>query len=231
MAITNTMLEGLIFVEQVYYEEGAVPTDEAISDAIGVRVETANSWWKNQDFRNAVQARGIPFAGQEKTRALTYEQLLFANMMMNPYDKRSIREKIKDPSLEAYNLSPQQVNAWMRSKTFKDHLAKRARGLFEGAEASAYRNFVQAIESGDQKAITMYFEMTGIYNPRLQVDVNISSILVKVIEIVSTHVRDPAILASIAEDMDRLEIGAPMGRSEIPEFISAQSTNQGEPDG
>lgn len=216
MALTQTMIDVLVFVEQVYYEDGKVPTPEKISEVVGVRVDTVRGYWKSQDFRNAVLARGVTLEGMEDAKALTYEQLLVANMLMNPSDKRSLRAKLEDPSVAQLKVSPQQVNGWMRSKTFTDHLQKRAKALFGSAEPAAYTNFVKAIEAGDQKAIALYFEMRGIYNPRLTVDINISSVLVRVVEIVSKHVRDPAILAAIAEEMDGLDVGSTMGAVEMP---------------
>ena len=225
MGMTSYMVDALTFIEQIYFEEGQVPTPLAVAEACGLQEATVEGYWKNVDFRNAVQARGIPLAGKETTRALTYEQLMMANMLMNPADRRSLRQKIEDPSVAAYNLTVQQVNGWLRSKTFKDHLQKRSEALFGNAEPAAYKNFVAAIESGDQKAIALYFEMRGIYNPRLQVDVNISTILVRVVEIVSKHVRDPAILAAIAEEMDGLDVGAAAAPRGIPELEAAVPVN------
>lgn len=218
MSLSSTMVEGLTFIEQVYYEEGKVPSEDAIAEVVGVRVVTVQGWWKNDVFCNAVMARGIPLAGKEATRALTYEQLLMANMLMNPEDRRSLRAKCQDPAVAAYNITPQQVYGWMRSKTFKDHMEKRAKALFGQAEPAAYKNFVSHIESGDLKAIQLYFEMTGVYNPRLQVDVNISAILVRIVEIVSKYVKDPDTLAAIAEEMDGLDLGTPMPQRQMPEL-------------
>lgn len=207
MGLNALMLDALVFIEQIYYEEGKVPTSEAIAATCGLRIDDVREYWKNESFVAALGARGISTDQLESTKALTMPQLLMANMLMNPSDRRSMRQKVKDPSVASYDLSVQQVNGWLRSKTFQDHIQKRAEALFGHAEPAAYTNFVAAIEAGDQKSIQLYFEMKGIYNPRLQVDVNISSVLVRIVEIVSKHVKDPAILSAIATEMDGLDIG------------------------
>lgn len=223
MPLTNLALDVLTYIEQIYYETGELPTNEKLSEMTGVSLDKVKNYWKDADFRNAIAARGMILDGVDDSKALTMPQLLVANMLMNPSDRRSMREKLKDPSLVAFEISAQQVAGWMRSTAFQDHLRKRAHGLFGGAEPAAYKNFVSAIEAGDQKAIAMYFEMKGIYNPKIQVDINISSVLLRVVEIVSNHVKDPATLQLIANDLDGLDIGVPTVGADIsiPEVMKA----------
>lgn len=209
MGLTNQAVEVLTYIEQIYYECGELPSNEKLHEVTRVGLDTIKSYWKDADFRNAVAARGILLNGVDDSKALTMPQLLLANILMNPSDRRSMREKLKDPSLVAFGVTVQQVNGWMRSSNYQDHLRKRAQALFGGAEPAAYKGFVAAIEAGDQKAITLYFEMKGIYNPKLQVDVNISSVLLRVVEIISKHVKDPGTLQLIANELDGLEIGVP----------------------
>lgn len=226
MALSNWAVDGMVYIEQMYWETGEIPTDERIAEIVKVEVSTVNNWWKEADFRNALASRGIVFDGLKDTGALTMPQLLFANMLLNGIDKRSMREKLKDPSLAAFNITPQQVSGWMRSPAFQTHLKRRAAALYGQVEPIAYAKFVQAIEAGDQSAIKLFFEIKGIYNPRVQVDLNITGVLVKVIEIVSRHVGDPDTLQAIADDIDLLELGP---RSiELDEQISAAATPLGE---
>lgn len=224
MGLTQNGIDVLTYMEQVYYEAGEFPTNEKLAEVVGITVDTVKNYWKDPDFRNAVAARGLMVDGVDDSKALTMPQLMVANMMMNPSDRRSMREKLKDPSLVAFGVTVQQVNGWMRSSIFQAHLTKRAHALFGGAEPAAYKNFVSAIEGGDQKAIQLYFEMKGIYNPRLQVDVNISSVLTRVVEIIAIHVKDPATLQRIANDLDGLDIGVPSGTPELPAPVPAVSS-------
>jgi hypothetical protein len=58
-------------------------------------------------------------------------------------------------------------------------------------------------------AIKFYYEVTGRYNPRLQVDVNVDSVMNRVVEIIQKHVRDPQVLMAIADDLEDLANGKP----------------------
>lgn len=231
LTLTMQAVEVLTYIEQVYYESGEVPTNEKLSEVTKVGVRTIESYWKDSDFRNAIAARGMMLESVQDSKALTMPQILVANMLMNPSDRRSLREKLKDPSLTAFGITMQQVNGWLRSSSYQDHLRKRAHALFGGAEPAAYKNFVAAIEAGDQKSIALYFEMKGIYNPRVQVDVNISAVVLQVVEIVAKHVRDPAILQLIATDIDGLNTGvaAEVPGATLPEVLEVAIPVKSEP--
>lgn len=213
MSLSNEMVDVLTYIEQVWWEDNQnLPTDEKIAEMTGVSIQTIKGYWRNPDFRAALYARGVKFANEpDSKKALTFEQLMVANMLMNVMDKRSLREKLK--AAEGLNVTPAQVGAWMRQPAFQAHLRTRSTSLFGDADTSANLALVKAIDAGDLKAVQLYFEMTGRYTPRSQVDVNVHAILARVIEIVSIHVRDPAILQSIAEDFDKLETG---GHNQAP---------------
>lgn len=209
MSLSNEMIDVLTFIEQVWWENNkTVPTDERIAEATEVGLQTVKNYWKNPDFRAALNARGVSFANDaDAGKALTYAQLQVANMLMNIMDKRSLREKLQSAQLPG--VTPAQVGAWMRQPAFQEHLRRRAQDLYEGADVSANLALVRAIDAGDLKAVQLFMEMTGRYTPRSTVDVNIHAVLARIVEIVSIHVRDPAILEAIARDMEALELGQP----------------------
>lgn len=204
MSLSQEMIDTLVYIEQVWWEDNkAVPTNEKIAEATGVSLNTITGYWKNPDFRAALNARGIAFANESDGKALTYEQLTVANMLMNVQDRRSLREKLK--AAEGLNVTPAQVAVWMRQPAFQQHLRRRGEALYEGADSSAYMALVKAIDGGDLKAVQLFFEMKGIYTPRQTVDVNVHAILSRVVEIISIHVADPAILQAIAQDLEQID--------------------------
>lgn len=224
MSLSNEMIDVLTFIEQVWWENNqTVPTDERIAEATGVSIQTVKNYWKNADFRAALNARGVTFANEaDSGKALTYAQLQVANMLMNIMDKRSLREKLQAANLPG--VTPAQVGAWMRQPAFQEHLRRRAQVLFDDADVSANLALVKAIDAGDLKAIQLFMEMTGRYTPRSTVDVNIHAVLARVVEIVSIHVRDPAILEAIAHDMENLELGStpviPVSSSSVSDKVN-----------
>lgn len=206
MSLSNEMVDVLTFIEQMWWEDNkTLPTDERIAEATSVSLQTIRGYWTNSDFRAALNARGVTFANElDAGRSLTYKQLMVANMLMNLHDKRSLREKLTTPPVDALEVTPSMVAAWMRQPAFQAHLRRRAENLFADADVSANLALVKAIDQGDLKAVQLFFEMTGRYTPRSTVDVNIHSIMARMIEIVSIHVSDPATLEAIAADLEGL---------------------------
>jgi hypothetical protein len=209
MSLSDSMIDVLTYIEQVWWEDNkSVPTDEKIAEATGVGLQTIKGYWKDSNFRAALNARGVTFVNEMTSgKALSYAQLQVANMLMNIMDKRSLREKLQAANLPG--VTPAQVGAWMRQPAFQAHLRRRAQVLYDDADVSANLALVKAIDAGDLKAVQLFLEMTGRYTPRSTVDVNIHAVLARVVEIVSIHVRDPAILEAIAHDMENLELGKP----------------------
>ena len=203
MPLSDTMINVLVFIEQCWWEEGAIPTNEAVIQNVEVSLPTLTRYWQDDDFRRALSARGIKFDGKSESKALTLIQLTVANMLMNTLDKRSLREKLKEPIM-GEQITPMQVNSWMRQPAFQEHMRRRAETLFQGSDAFAYKGLVSAMESGDLKAIQLFFEMRGIYNPKVTHDVNVTVLLTRLVEIVSLHVKDPVTLAAIAADIEAL---------------------------
>ncbi len=203
MSLSNEMVDVLTYIEQIFWEDNKdVPTNEKIAEATRVSLSSIEGYWKNPDFRAALNARGIVFSNDaDSGRALTYEQLVVANMLMNIQDRRSLREKLQQ---HLPNVTPALVSTWMRQPAFQNHLRKRGETLYAGADSSAYLGLVKAIDGGDLKAIQLFFEMRGIYSPRVTHDVNVQSILARVIEIISVRVGDAATIQLIAEDIESL---------------------------
>ncbi len=208
MSLSNEMVDVLTYIEQVWWEDNkSMPTNEKIAEATGVGLQTIKGYWQSADFRAALNHRGVSFYNDpDAGKALTYEQLLVANMLLNIQDRRSLREKLGAADI---GVTPAQVGAWMRQPAFQEHLRKRSENLYQGADGAAYVALVKAIDNGDLKAVQLFFEMKGIYTPRSQVDVNIHAILARVVEIISIHVSDQATLEAIAGDLEGLVSGQP----------------------
>lgn len=199
MPITESQVDAVAFIEQSYFDKGQLPSDEKISDVVGVTVQTVKSWWNNDQFIGALKMRQVPLPDKDDG-LLTLIQLEVITRLLNTSDKRSIREKLKE-----CGVTSNQFSAWMRDPKFSGYYKRRAEELFGAADATAYLSIVKSMESGDLSATKLFLEMRGIYNPKIQVDVNVDSVLVRVVEIVSKHVTDPAILAAIAEDIERID--------------------------
>lgn len=202
--LTSLQVSILSFVEQVFWEEGHLPTAEAVSEELNCRVQTCRETFKNETFISALVTKGIP-AEQlvtpgkllKQSKALSPKQILVANLMLNVHDNRSQREK-----LSWAQVSSQQYHAWLRQPAFVEFVNKRAEQMFGASDHLAYRSLIKNVTAGDPKSLDLFFRMRGIYNPSLNVNININAVLQQVVEVISRNVKDPLILDAIAGELE-----------------------------
>ena len=201
--LTSLEVSILTFVEQIFWETGVLPTAEAVAEELNCRTATALAAFKNETFRQALVTKGIPvenfvIPGQivKTSKALSPKQILVANLMLNVHDNRSQREK-----LSWAQVSSQQYHAWLRQPAFVEFVNKRAEQMFGASDHLAYRSLIKNVTAGDPKSLDLFFRMRGIYNPSLNVNLNINAVLTQVIEIVSRHV-SPQVMQTIANELD-----------------------------
>lgn len=215
--LSESQVNGIAYIEQTWWTTGAIPTQEKVAETLGVTVNTVKKWFSDEDFRNALITRGVSLDTERDSALLTILQLTVANAILNFHDKRSLREKLSE-----CGVNTQQYHAWMRTPAFRKYVENRAKEMFQSSDHLAYAALVDSVESKDQQALKLYFEMRGIYNPRVQVDVNVDMVLTRVVEIVAKHVKDPAILEAIARDIEYIDQPPPL--QELPQAVDANST-------
>lgn len=206
--ITESQATALTFIEQVWWLEQTLPTEERVADAVGVKPQTVKKWMENESFIGVLHNKGI--VKQGPPQVLTPQQLLLVNSLLNLGDRRTVREKCEDA-----NVKTAQYAAWRRDPAFIGYLHKRAETLYRDGQDEAVLTLMKAISSGDMGATRLYFEMTGKYTPKTEHHLSVDTILAQVIEVIQTRVKDPAVLEAIADDFDSIMAGRPIER-EIP---------------
>lgn len=203
-SLTDSELSVLAYVEQIYWQTGRVPTKEAVIEGLDplntpqTRSKVTRAWNKPR-FQAALEKRGLDFSND--SQLLTPTQLLLVNMLLNVEDKKSLRQK-----LELLGINMSKYQTWLRDPAFHNYLTMRTEQLFENSDHDAYKALIQAVARGDVTAMKLFFEMRGIYSPRLDINVNIESVIYRVVEVVGKHVKDPIILNAIADEVEQLEI-------------------------
>lgn len=203
MALTDIDIKILTLIDQRFWETGGLISDDLVSEELGVPKQTISKAWKKDEFRTALLARGVDLTPDSSKNLLTPTQGILANLLFNIGDKRSVREKC-----ESLGVSTQQYTAWLRQPGFADYLRRRAESAFSSTDFQAYQSLSQLVAEKDIQGIKLFFEMRGIYNPKLQVEVNVEHVVVRVVEIITRHVHDPEILMAIAGEIEQLELGA-----------------------
>lgn len=197
--LTQDQKRMLNYCEQCFWQHGTIPTSERISETLGININAVRRNWDSVLFRTELASRGIDLDPDRSKGILSGQQLLLANMLLNSHDKRSTRQKLKDA-----NITETQYNAWLRDPGFSKYLRDRAETIFQATDADAYMALADVVKGGDVPAIKLFFEMRGIYNPKIDVNVNIEAVLVRVVEIVAKHVKEPAVLEAIAVELEMI---------------------------
>lgn len=211
--LSERQVECLTFIEQEYMLTGHVPTADRISEVFGTSKSTVRKWLDSPEFNYIMNTRGIN--APKRVGVLTPQQLMIANMLLNPADRRSKREKCEEAG-----ITVQRLSAWQRDPQFQDYMQRMAEKLFQNSDDEAYMNVVKNVQSGDLRAAQFYFEMTGKYQKSVRHDFNIDGFLTSLIEILQVRVQDAKTLELIADDIDKLMTGQPVDLSPVTELPS-----------
>lgn len=193
------------YLEQLFWETGLLATNERVSLDLNISIDKVKKCWKNPDFRQSLIARGLDLNVDKSSRALEPRQVMAANIILNTYDRRSVREK-----LELVNVTPQQFAAWKRQPPFQAYLQTRSEEMLKAAGADANVGLVKSVESGDLTAIKFWMELTGKYNPKLDVNINVEGLLARVVDVVARHVT-PEVMEAIANELEGVVNPTPVG--------------------
>lgn len=204
--LTSMEVRVLNYVEQCYWETGLCPTPERVAEELHLTPGFCRKAYANETLRGQLAARGIDptqltTVGKliQETKALSAKQIVCANMMLNLHDKRSQREK-----LTQIQVSSQQFAAWMRQPAFVEFMRKRSEALFGANDWQAYRALINNVSAGDNKSLELFFRMRGIYNPTVNINLNVEVVLQQVVEVIARHVKDPLVLQAIAGEIDSI---------------------------
>ena len=203
--LTNTDKEILAFIQQKYMVTGSRPSAELVIKALGITTGEYLSACRKDKFQGALIR--LRLSEEKPSEALLPEQVMAINAILNPFDKTSVRDKLK-----ALDISTQKYNAWKAQPAFQKYMKERAEALFSQAAPDAYLAVVKGVQSNDLQFTKLYLEMSNLYNPKVQVEVNIQMVLTRVVEILTKHVPGD-ILLTISEELEalvpqQLQIGA-----------------------
>lgn len=186
------------YIEQIYWEKGEIPSQEIIAKKLQLPIATVIAAWKKELFRRSLLARGLSIE-EVNTEVLTPTQITLANMLINIHDKSSVRQL-----LEPLGITTTQYNAWLRDPVFQKYLRNRIEKIFEASDFEAYKSLLKSVQDGDIAATKFFFELRGIYNPRVQVDIDIKSVMVKIVDVIARNVNDPQIVDAISKELGSL---------------------------
>jgi hypothetical protein len=204
VALSSAQHDFLNFLEQYWYEHGALPTKDYCTN---LGLDTNNLWanFSKPAFRDAVLSRGISLAtlefapGDPRGKLLTEEQLAVANVMLDLRDNRSQKKKLQE-----LQIPTQKWEAWLRDPAFSHYIRTRAENALGDNQHEAHLALVERVRSGDVSAIKYFNELTGRYLPQRSNNVDVGLVLLRVVEILQKHISDPELQEAIGQDLMQL---------------------------
>lgn len=196
----------VLFIERVHSVTGAVPKDADILEYIRFTkknpdfpVAKLSEFKEDPRFLTSMESRGIPVA----ENILTAEQMAAASVMLNLTDRRSDEKKLRD-----LGISTEQFSNWMQNSVFAEYMRQRSEVLITNSTHEAHMGLMRGVRSGNTASIKLYYEMTGRYNPEADNQVNLRVFIMRVLEAIQKHVRDPTVLNALSIELSQLSLDA-----------------------
>jgi hypothetical protein len=158
-------------------------------------VETQESAIKRGLSPAAQKLRSGPYPVDDYP--LSAEQLAAANLLLDFSDTRSHTAKLK-----SIGVTTTRYNNWLRNPEFAAYLRERAESLVDNTGHEAHTALLRQVQRGNMNAIQYYNQMTGRFTPGQEQQMNVAAILVRLVEVIQRHVKDPEIIREIAAEFN-----------------------------
>lgn len=185
----------IAYCEQAWFLEGRLPTPETLIEKFDYTPKALNQVLHDEEVVKSFEARGMPIV---EGRDLTPEQITVINTMLNLADQRSERKKLSEMGISAKTWA-----GWKKNPKVQAYIARRSTSLLRESLPDAHLALVDNVRRGDLGSLKFLYEVTGTYTGN-EKQLDIRMILEKVLEIIQTHVTEPATLLAIANDFKLL---------------------------
>lgn len=180
----------LPWVEVFYHTHKRYPSDTELAAQFNFDAVDLQHLHASKFYLNCLRDRGI----SHQPGFFTPEQVAAISLITNIYDPRPNNAK-----LAAIGVTPEQYNGWMQNQSFKDELNRRAEELMDNIFPDAQAALAKKVRNGDINALKFYYEITGRANS--PETINLKLTMMKIIEAIQKHVKDPAVLQAISEEI------------------------------
>lgn len=206
MPLSEKQFDVINFIEQIYLLGGSLPTGDVIEEQGLAGAKTYYEWLQDPQFRQNLLARGVNLGDKQAGSPLTEEQLIVANTMLDLTDNRSRKKKLSD-----LKVPTQKWEAWLADPAFQSYLRGRAEKLLGDNVHASHLALLDRVNSGDMVAIKYFNEITGRYVQAGGNNIDLASLLMRVIEIIQRHVTNNDEISAVADDLIVLASGVGVG--------------------
>lgn len=195
----------LPWVETYWHQHKRYPSDTDLSARFGFDSFDLQRLHASKFYDECLRVRGITrLAGQ-----LSSEQVAAVSLITNIADTRPTAAK-----LAGIGVTAEEYNGWLSNPTFKQELTNRADEILDNVYPEAQAALAKKVKNGDVNALKFYYEITGrASSPE---SINLKLTVVKLIEAVQKHVKDPAVLQAIASEINGVAPVAESAPAQLP---------------
>ena len=182
-----------------YIAEGTV-TFAGISERSKLSENRAALILTTPEFKTACTIRGMVLTG---STGMSVEQDYALQIILDPSDGLTFGRK-----LAKAGISNSKWQAWLKNPLIKQHYQRVSEGLLADS-TPAILGLVGRVAEGDLAAIKFQLELNNRYNPNKQNQIDVLTIMNRIMEVLAIHVTDRDELIAIASKMK--EIGEAAG--------------------
>lgn len=205
----------LPWVETYWHNHKRYPSDTDLCTRFGFDSLDLQRLHSSKFYDECLRVRGIT----RDTSHLTDKQVAAISLITNFSDVRPNAAK-----LAAIGVTPEEYNGWLSNPEFKNQLTLRADDILDNVYPEAQAALAKKVKTGDVNALKFYYEITGrATSPEA---VNLKLTMVRIIEAVQKHVKDPEILQAIASEINAVAPVAEQTVRELPSVPNPVSMTQ-----
>jgi hypothetical protein len=203
--------EVINFVEQHWLKKGVFPGLRTISNNTNLSQVDVSSILKSETVQKSLDARGIEWQ-PVSSDTLKPEQIACIQVLLDISDRRTIGEKLK-----SLGIPQGTYYGWKKSKKFLEAYREASEALYGEALPEVHRSLIQEAVNGSFVHQKLMLAISGRWDEKKQAEqMNVKFVLMKVLEIIQTHVSDPETLQAIAGEFESI-------LSPEPKAITAQA--------
>lgn len=147
------------------------------------------------EFAMAMRSKGITWTARD---GLTPEQVYCIGIMTNPSDKRDMNGKLK-----AAGVTYQVYRGWLKQPTFRRAVHKIGEEMLDDHIADVNTALLNKAVGGDVRAIELYNQITGRFDPSKQQTQDLGNLVNILLETIFRYVTDVNVLKRITDDFDK----------------------------
>lgn len=176
-----------------------IPSVDQIYDFSDKRVTkaTISKICLTDEFKQAMQARGISWRPEDYTGISTEQQYCIAILTDPTHSAKTLSQKLK-----LAGVPYAKYRNWLKQPTFARYLNNITEGLLTDHAGDLHTVLMNKALNGDINAIKYVHELSGRHDPNHRQVEDLLVIVDRLIEIISQEITDQAVLTRIANKMN-----------------------------